>query len=376
VICVVTGPPGAGKTLYTVQKIAEAILAGKYVATNVLLADDWAERIADTTVLRFQKRRRAAKCAEWRRRMVYVETLGELARVRLSTEGFERGKLEGRGVAVFDEAGEALDSRAWNEDKERRRADNRFMRQHRKLGWDVYLVAQEEEQLDARVRGMAEYLIRLRNLKREPRVLGVSLGAILPRPVILALWAWHGVKSARPARKEVFTLRKRIAGMYDTHQLVGGEGEDAADVLWLPLASDGGAGRPDAGGRPAPPASAGAATMPAPAPPVVVAGIEVGPSLVPLPPEFVASAGAAVDDRQGLIAVERHESPAVTGALGEPTAPPSPRSAPVELSDAMDTLRPVPLDAEPLVNAERGPLAPAPVPDAPGAASPNGRRQP
>ena len=86
-IFVVTGPPGAGKTYYTVRKIHEAVLAGKFVTTNVLLSEDWPERIANTTTLRFMPRRRAQRCDEWRRRVMYVEDLDDLARVRLATKG-------------------------------------------------------------------------------------------------------------------------------------------------------------------------------------------------------------------------------------------------------------------------------------------------
>lgn len=229
----VTGVPGSGKTLYTTTKITEAILAGKSVATNVVLTDDWAERIAKTTILRLQPRRRRRRCAEWRRRLVYVNDVDALARVRLSTEGIKRGKLEGRGVAVLDEAGEWLDARAWAEDPESRKRTNRFFRQHRKLGWDVYLISQEAEMIDKQVRTLAEYEVRLRNL-RHVKLLGVP---VLPFNLFVALWAWHGVRSQRPAKKEFFRVKRRTAGMYDTHQIVHTVGEDDGmdSLLWLPL---------------------------------------------------------------------------------------------------------------------------------------------
>jgi hypothetical protein len=214
-IFVVTGPPGAGKTYYTVRCIAQGVIAGKFVATNVRLVDDWAERIASTTTLRFMPRRRRARCDEWRRRVIYVEDLDDLARVRLSTEGHEKC-LEGRGLAVFDEAGEALDARDWNADKERRRSQNRFARQHRKLGWDVHFVCQEAEQIDTRVRGMAEFEIRLRNLKKF-RLLGVR---VFPFNCFVAIWHWHAGRSADISKREWFLLNRKLAGLYNTFQLV------------------------------------------------------------------------------------------------------------------------------------------------------------
>lgn len=224
-IFVVTGPPGAGKTYYSVRAIAVAVLAGKYVATNVRLVDDWPERIASTTTLRFMPRRRRQRCDEWRRRVIYVENLDDLARVRLAAKGFEK-QLEGRGIAVFDEAGEALDSREWNADKERRKMQNRFARQHRKLGWDVHFVCQEAEQLDTRVRGMAEFEVQLRNLKKF-RVCGVR---IFPFNCFIAIWRWHAGRARDVSKREWFLLNKKLAGLYDTFQLVQDVNLDALEL--------------------------------------------------------------------------------------------------------------------------------------------------
>lgn len=235
-IALVTGTPGSGKTLYTCRKIEQAVLAGKMVATNVVLADDWAERIATgSPLLRVSRSMRRRRIALWRSRVIYVETVDDLARVRLSTAGYEKA-LEGRGVAVLDEAGEFLDARSWSEDREARKRTNRFHQQHRKLGWDVFLIAQQAELVDKQVRELAEYEIRLRNLKRF-RVAGMPLA---PFNVFLALWAWHGVRTTRPMRKEVFTLSRRVAGLYNTHQVVHAVGEDAGaeNLIWLPRSTD------------------------------------------------------------------------------------------------------------------------------------------
>jgi zona occludens toxin (predicted ATPase) len=232
VIVLVSGTPGAGKTYYTSRKIAQAIQDGKMVATNVTLREDWAERIGLAhPLLRFMPRRRHRRVAEWQRRLAYVETVDDLARVRLRTHGFER-RLEGRGVAVLDEAGEFLDARAWSDDREQRKRTNRFFQQHRKLGWDIYTIAQQPELVDKQVRELAEYEVRLRNLRRW-RLMGVPVS---PVNFFLALWSWHGVRSSRPMRKEAFRLSKKIAGIYDTHQIVHEVGTDRGTdgLVWLP----------------------------------------------------------------------------------------------------------------------------------------------
>jgi hypothetical protein len=146
--------------------------------------------------------------------------------------------LEGRGVAVLDEAGEFLDARAWADDRQQRRRTNRFFQQHRKLGWDIYLIAQQPELVDKQVRELAEYEVRLRNL-RKFRVLGIPLA---PFNLFVALWAWHGVRSPRPMRKETFTLSRRVRRLYNTHQVVHAVGEEHGEgaLIWLPRQERGG----------------------------------------------------------------------------------------------------------------------------------------
>ena len=50
-LVLVTGTPGAGKSYYAVRTALGALEAGKFVATNVQLTDDWAERYAAAATL-------------------------------------------------------------------------------------------------------------------------------------------------------------------------------------------------------------------------------------------------------------------------------------------------------------------------------------
>jgi hypothetical protein len=243
VIALVTGVPGSGKTYYTCRLIRESLLAGKFVATNIKLADDWADRALKGQLANVSKRRRARFTDKWRRRLVQVESIGDLNRIRLGTEGWEK-KLEGRGVAVFDEATEDLGARDWNRDD--RRAALRFFEQHRKLGWDVYVIAQDAERVDKQLRTLAEYEVTLRNLKRYKPFMGVPIWPF--GNLFLALWRWHGERGTRPFRKQLFTLNKTVAGMYDTHQIVHQVEGDGTELLWLPLP----AAEPAASGGPRP----------------------------------------------------------------------------------------------------------------------------
>ena len=230
-ITLVVGPPGSGKTFWTMRRFRLAVLAGRCVATNVVLSDGWADSIARSVWLyRFVPALRRRKVAEWESKVAYVETLDDVARIRLSTEGWE-SKLEGRGELIWDEAGDSFDARNWNEDKEKRGRDNRWMRQHRKLGWEVFLVAQDEGQIDVQVRNMCTYLVHLVNLKN------LRLAWFLPAPPVnlfRAHWKWHGSTDRKPHKLELYKLDKRTARLYDTHQIVQKTGHAEDGVVWLP----------------------------------------------------------------------------------------------------------------------------------------------
>jgi zona occludens toxin len=225
-IVMVTGPPGNGKSYYALRKLAEALDKGKPVATNVEMAPDFARTIARSNPVRRLLGRSAASAERIDRQAYHSDTLTELFKLRL------RGKGEGRGVMVLDEAHGWLNARDWS-GKDRGELV-RFFSQHRKLGWDVYLIVQDAEMIDRQVRALIEYHVHLRNLKRaKVPMLGIPFA---PVNMFLALWTWHGTQRS-VVRREVFRLgwQKRL---YDTHQTHHGVGEDDESAVWLPRLPD------------------------------------------------------------------------------------------------------------------------------------------
>jgi hypothetical protein len=140
---------------------------------------------------------------------------------------------------VLDEAHNWMNARTWdadgvsaskNEAVHRRLKVVRFFSQHRKLGWTVHLITQDENNVDRQVRTLFEALVRLRNL-RNFKVMGIR---VIPVNLFLAIWQWND-PSKSILRRQMRRLNRRTARLYDTMALSHGLGDDdELDPLWLP----------------------------------------------------------------------------------------------------------------------------------------------
>lgn len=256
-----TAPPGGGKSYTAVRSVVEAILDGKCVAGNVELVEDWPEIIARHYWPFWMRRLRRRRFLERARdRYHFTEDLGELFRLRLE------GRGEGRGLMVLDEAHNWMNARSWSASD--RKEIVRFFSQHRKLGWDVELIAQDADMIDKQVRALAEYIAYGRNLKKA-KWGGVR---IFPVNLFLVVVCWHASQRVVVERK-VFRLVKWIARLYNHEATFGGLIVDDAEGGAIPFPSPpetrgqhhgadgrtrpGAAGRPPRGDSPLDPADDG-----------------------------------------------------------------------------------------------------------------------
>jgi hypothetical protein len=248
-IYLVTGKPGHGKSYYCVRKALDSLEAGKWLATNVELRPGWPEALAKSNPFRrpFAKRIES-KAAMFASRSYVTGSLDELVRLRLpgcgtcrNCKAGTRCLTEGRGVMLLDEAHMWLNSRTWDADESGRGLSKaeavanrlkiiRFFSQHRKLGWTVYLVTQDEGNLDNQVRRNFEYHVHLKNLAKLP-IPGIGL-RWCPVNVFVAVTTWHDNEKTRLG-SSFYLLRKSIAGLYDTMATSHGLEWDAADAIWL-----------------------------------------------------------------------------------------------------------------------------------------------
>jgi len=213
---IVQGVPGSGKSYFCTYKIVQALKMGCHVVANVNLVDGWHYKLADTWLNRY---RGIVPFMAQRYLSHYRCTMNvdEILSLRLP------GRKEGRGLMIFDESSLIFNSRDWQS------RDNRkwikFFQQHRKLGWNVYLVSHRAENLDSQVRYLAEYWSSLRSMKAlKLPVIGLPLS---PYPVFLKLRYYAGIGAGSGQRESVniVPLIASIADIYDTTEMFGIQGD-------------------------------------------------------------------------------------------------------------------------------------------------------
>lgn len=243
-----TGQPGHGKSYGAVRVIRDALDNGQWVATNIELREGWAIVMAKTNWFRRVIPGRVCKvAADYERRTYITHSLDEFSRLRLPAcgrcdacrKGF-RCRKEGRGRLVLDEAHNWLNARTWDHDESgqaKSRRDSvqarlkivRLFSQHRKLGWHVDLITQDDANLDRQVRALFEYHVHLKNLRRF-KLFG--LFPVVPFNFFVAVTTWHDNDKSRLG-VETFLLNRKLAGCYDTTATSHGLDLDAPDAIYL-----------------------------------------------------------------------------------------------------------------------------------------------
>lgn len=269
----VVGPMGSGKSMFGVRTLAEALVAGKYVVTNVRLLPGWAEKVVAQEWPRLKGDARAAAIRRLEGHYVYERELRTAMRYRVPCAtcggdvrecGHVGPHQEGRAVFVWDESHNDLNNRDYQghgqdrdereREKERRRLVVRWATQLRKLGFSGFLLSQHHENTDAQLRRVCNHIIRLQNQRNAGHV---WIARLLPRRWTLFLVYWYPAHLAdgtaehriKPVRFDRYFLpwQRHLYDSWETfHGVDDLDGEDAPILL-------------PAGGRDVPPTLAGAA---------------------------------------------------------------------------------------------------------------------
>lgn len=194
-----TGTPGSGKSLHLADVMYWRLRSGRAVVGNVRL------KLPDKLASHY----------------VYLPN-DELTPRRLAEISRDlKPRREGDIMLVVDECQLLFNARTWADKS--RAAWTGYMQQHRKLGYDVYLVSQSAEMVDKQMRSLVEYEVVHRKLNQVGWVGKLASVLFLGRPVVCAVTMWAPMRQRLSA--EWMLGRKRYYDMYDTWALFGSESD-------------------------------------------------------------------------------------------------------------------------------------------------------
>lgn len=205
-ISLYSGTPGSGKSLHVAMEIRERAIAGRPTIGNF--------------EVNLQKYKKA----------VYVyrpnDQLTPAFLERYSQEYFSKHRFkEGRLLLVIDECQLIFNAREWQQVGRAQWLS--FFTQHRKLGYDIILIAQFDRMIDRQIRSLIEYEYihrKASNYGIGGKIFSLAAGGNL----FIAVNMWYPLKLRIGAK--FFHAKKRYYSIYDSYGMFAADGEASGGV--------------------------------------------------------------------------------------------------------------------------------------------------
>ena len=232
---VMQGSPGSGKSASAVARAILHLRKGGVVAANFSLVDGWADVVSSKHVFsKLSRKFRYEYATSLYRRFYRVNSLSAIHKIRPREEsvGLYRDKggySEGNGLLILDECQLIFNSRKW----EKNFSWIEFATQHRKLGWNVLLIAHSIEMIDSQLRPLAEYESRFRNLQKlKLPFIGLPMSPI-PAFLVIRRYAGLGAGASVIADRDLYPLPLWAARLYDSLEVFSADkwGQDTDPQL-------------------------------------------------------------------------------------------------------------------------------------------------
>ncbi|HAT4094501.1 TPA: DUF2075 domain-containing protein [Clostridium perfringens] len=195
-----TGTPGSGKSLHVSKKILEYLQIEK---KNVIANFPVNEKVVNKNKFFFTSRKRNGKFNFIDNSDLTVNALVEYAR-----KNHMLG-VEHQTLLVIDECQTFFNPREF---QRKDRLDwNNFFSQHRKLGYEVILVTQNDRLIDRQIRALVEYEVKHRKINN------FSVGRFFPFATFACITYWYGVREK--INVSLFTYRKYLGELYDSFKM-------------------------------------------------------------------------------------------------------------------------------------------------------------
>lgn len=192
-----TGTPGSGKSMHIARVIQRHLRQGKMVVANFPVALD---------VVQGHRKNIG--------RYVYIpnDRLTPTALIDLARDYFDGKKIrEGEIILVIDECQLLYNSRDWQ--KKGRDEWLLYYSQHRKYGYDVYLIAQYDGMVDKQIRAVVEYEVRHRKVSNYG-IAGCIFSLLTAGNMHIAVRYWYPVQQYIDT--DIYRADKRLYRLYDT----------------------------------------------------------------------------------------------------------------------------------------------------------------
>lgn len=197
-ITLYTGTPGSGKSFHSISVILRALSFRQMVIANFPIK----------FTAREIKRGYDKRFYYWTNEEINIENLIVFA---LDNGMIEKAK-ESQCLVVIDEAGGRFNCRDFAKSDRRNWID--FFSQHRKIGYDFILVAQNDRMLDRQIRGYIE------TEKKHRKANNFGPFGFLPFTLFVAVENWYTAKQR--VGSEFFLFRQKIADRYDSMRMFSG----------------------------------------------------------------------------------------------------------------------------------------------------------
>lgn len=217
-----TGRPGNGKSLHMAEIIYHALRSGKNVIANFDIDDTFT--FTDRNCYKYGWFFYEPNCY-WLNnaylnktdRYSYLDGLYNYALMFHKRDSQGRMK-EHQTLLVLDECQELFNTRTWN--RKDRLDWCSFFRQHRKLGYDVYLISQDDKVIDKQIRNILEYEIEHRCVNNY-KLFGKVLGWLCGGKLFVAITRWYARKGKNDSfiSSQYFIGRKKYYDLYNSYKI-------------------------------------------------------------------------------------------------------------------------------------------------------------
>lgn len=192
-----SGTPGSGKSYHAAKDVYNRLRSGKSVISNTKYN------------LKYIPKKHRFKFKYVDNSELTVKFLEDYA------ETYHVEGKEGQTLLVIDECAVKFNSRDFK-DKDRMEW-LRFFAQHRKLGYNVILVAQHDRMIDRQIRAVVEYEVKHRKISNY-NMFGLLLSLLCGGTLFIAVTYWYGVKEV--TERNLIAYRRKIGKFYNTYEII------------------------------------------------------------------------------------------------------------------------------------------------------------